>query len=128
MMMPGGPFPFMPPFTDPRAFAAMAAMMAAANKAQLAAAPPAAHSIDTTGSSPAAVDPSRTRCRFFPRCTKPPGACPYVHPNVPCKYGAKCAYGKQCLYLHPEDGTGRVSVRFVCSGVAILPRIVSMIV
>jgi hypothetical protein len=95
-VMPGTPFGAMDPF------ALMMAMAASQMSGQSGpfGGPVATHE---------AQDPSRTRCRFFPRCTKP--GCPFVHPSVPCRYRQACSFGKQCLYLHPSD----VAVRWFCA-------------
>jgi RNA-binding, Nab2-type zinc finger len=67
-----------------------------------------------------AQDPSRTRCRFFPKCTKP--GCPFVHPSIPCRNGKACAFGRQCLYLHKSDGlVRRLQLTLcVCTSVTLL--------
>ena len=48
-----------------------------------------------------APPPSRTRCKYWPDCTKPAGTCEYVHPSVDCKVYPECPYGAECLFVHP---------------------------
>eukprot|EP00240_Pyramimonas_obovata_P016062 CAMPEP_0118924348 /NCGR_PEP_ID=MMETSP1169-20130426/2523_1 /TAXON_ID=36882 /ORGANISM="Pyramimonas obovata, Strain CCMP722" /LENGTH=295 /DNA_ID=CAMNT_0006865449 /DNA_START=876 /DNA_END=1760 /DNA_ORIENTATION=+ len=42
---------------------------------------------------------ARLSCVHFPACHNGP-ACPYMHPEVPCKYGSECTRGSSCVYLH----------------------------
>ena len=43
-------------------------------------------------------DRSRLTCAFFPAC-RAGRQCPYMHPQVPCKYGVSCDRD-DCTYLH----------------------------
>lgn len=42
----------------------------------------------------------KKRCTFFPNCKSE--NCKYVHPKEECKKFPHCAFGEQCLYLHPQ--------------------------
>ena len=46
---------------------------------------------------------TRLTCRFFPACRQG-SSCPYLHPEVPCRFGAECTR-EDCMYVHSfEDG------------------------
>ncbi|KAJ2006246.1 hypothetical protein GGI02_000623 [Coemansia sp. RSA 2322] len=59
---------------------------------------------DKAESSKAASDtvftPTR-RCRFWPTCNN--GNCKYAHPSITCGKFPNCAFGENCIFIHPSD-------------------------
>jgi len=51
-------------------------------------------------------------CPLFPRCTFG-SKCRYIHPQIPCKYGAQCSR-KGCSYSHPKASTVPCKFGFSC--------------
>lgn len=41
------------------------------------------------------------RCAYWPNCRLGDEACPFVHPQEPCRFFPSCQHGDQCLYVHP---------------------------
>merc|ERR1719382_308543 len=49
-------------------------------------------------------DPSKIRCKHWPKCNKKPEECEYHHPTEPCKHYPKCTFGEdKCLFVHPDE-------------------------
>ena len=56
-------------------------------------------SASVAASVPVDILKAKTRCHFYPNCTKP--HCPYAHPSKPCTAFPRCPFGQTCLFLHP---------------------------
>jgi hypothetical protein len=54
-----------------------------------------------SASSGVEEEKSKTKCKFFPKCTKE-STCPYYHPKEECKFFPNCSFGEKCLRIHPD--------------------------
>ncbi|XP_064601651.1 zinc finger CCCH domain-containing protein 14-like isoform X2 [Liolophura sinensis] len=61
-----------------------------------------------------AVNPTKPKCKFFPKCTNM--SCPFSHPK-PCRYGLSCAVKATCPFHHPAL-PGKDQFRWSSSGTA----------
>ncbi|KAJ1798762.1 hypothetical protein LPJ59_002286 [Coemansia sp. RSA 2399] len=72
-----------------------------ASAASVSAAPAEITPDEPAGGQATATPVVNRRCRFWPSCSNK--NCKYTHPSQTCRMHPNCAFGANCIYIHPSD-------------------------